>query len=74
MPEVAVGEMEMLRLWSRCKAFGKLPFAGGILEQPAWVMDALDTVNSSVESVRAKRDEDAKTDLEKQKLMGNLSA
>lgn len=74
MPEVAPAEMELLRLWTRCKAFNRLPMAGGILEQPAWLMDAMDEIETTAQKVRAKAEEDERMRVEKERLMGKLGA
>lgn len=37
----------LLQLWHWCQQ-GNLPHSGGVLDQPAWIMDALDMISSVV--------------------------
>lgn len=72
MPEVSPADMEVLRVWNRCKAFNQLPLAGGVLDQPVWLMDCLSEVDNAVQRVRAKQDEDERSASVKQNLARNL--
>jgi hypothetical protein len=46
MPDVRKDVRYILDLYSRCRANRALPYAGGILEQPAWIMDLFEVVDN----------------------------
>jgi len=46
MPDVRKDVRYILDLYSRCRANRTLPYAGGILEQPAWIMDLFEVVDN----------------------------
>lgn len=35
----------LIGLYTRCRNWQALPFAGGVLDQPAWLMEALDLIH-----------------------------
>ena len=73
MPEPTVLDLELLKLWSRCKQFNALPAAGGLLDQPATLMDLMDLVGSTVDRVHAKQQEDETNTMKKQRILEDLN-
>ena len=67
MPEVARDVHYILKLYSRCQQYHCLPYAGGILNQPAWIMDLF----SVIENRQAAHDKEA---AEKQEMENALKA
>lgn len=55
-----------MRVWN------KLPFTGGLLDQPATLMDLLDTVESEVQVWREKHAQEQEGDIMKQKMLIGL--
>lgn len=55
MPEVVSEDIAVLKLWGRCKSRGALPMPGGVFDQPEWLMDAFDAIDSALERARAAR-------------------
>ena len=44
MPEVARDVHYILKLYNRCQQYHALPYAGGVLAQPAWIMDLFSVI------------------------------
>ena len=72
MPELGNQEAAIMKLYNRCRASNALPFKGGAWEQPAWVMDLLDTVDAEVQAARSKAEEEAQMNEEKSRRLEGL--
>lgn len=46
MPDVRKDVRYVLDLYSRCRSNNSLPYAGGILNQPAWIMDLFEIIDN----------------------------
>lgn len=58
----------ILRLHGRCRASGVLPYAGGVLAQPAWILELFDVVDGEQAAARSARAEEAQTERMRQSL------
>jgi len=62
-----------LRLCVPPPKFNALPAAGGLLDQPATLMDLMDLVGSTVDRVHAKQQEDETNTMKKQRMLEDLN-
>jgi len=46
MPDVGTDVLAIMNLHARCRVNKSLPYSGGILEQPAYIMDLFDVIDS----------------------------
>jgi hypothetical protein len=67
MPHVSEAELSIINLYQRCKNFNVLPFAGGILDQPEWILSLFDTIDGVINKVKNKKIEEEQGDLIKEK-------
>jgi len=68
MPKVENDDVAVLRLWGRCKSLKTLPLAGGILDQPEYLMEAFEVIEAARQSVVVRREEAEQGALLKKKL------
>lgn len=73
MPDTNARTMAELRLYSRCKASGKLPFAGGVLEQPEWVLRLFDDIEEAQADWKREKDEADEMERWKKDALGRLT-
>lgn len=66
MPDVGKDVSSVLDLYAKCRNNGVLPYAGGLLDQPAWLMDLFGVIDDIKERHRREREreEAAKNELE----------
>ena len=60
MPDLKSDVIYIMSLYSRCRANNILPYAGGILDQPAWILDlfeVVDNVKSRFQKEKEQTDE-----------------
>lgn len=69
MPDVKKEQVAVLKLWGRCFEKKALPFSGGVLEQPAWLMEAFDVIEQARAEVRERLEQKEKDDAVKQGLL-----
>ena len=62
MPDVAPDVRCILKLYSRCQKYHCLPYSGGVLEQPAWIMDLFGLIEGLKESHKQEQDADKKAE------------
>lgn len=55
-------------MYRQAKAWDQLPLSGGLLDQPAVLMDLLDAVEIEVEKWRQKRSEEREGEAMKQQM------
>lgn len=72
MPEVGAKEVAVLRLWGRCKDTRSLPYSGGVLEQPGWLMEMFDVVEAALAQAKADREENERNDEMKKRMEAEL--
>ena len=74
MPEVGNQELEIIRLFQRCKEYKVLPYSGGVLEQPAWILSCFDTIEETQRAYERKKELDSQREAvrqeQKEKLYG----
>ncbi len=68
MPDLQGDVSAILSLHRRCRSAKALPFQGGTLEQPEWVLAAFDAIDGAIAAHRAKTSEDLEMDLKKKQL------
>jgi len=57
MPKVENDITVILRLYKLCRQNGALPYLGGVLDQPSWIMSAFDVIDSvKSDFVQAQRE------------------
>lgn len=57
MPDLKPDVSLVLTLYQRCKTHRCLPYPGGLLEQPEWIMDLFDTIEGQKElHIRAEQE------------------
>ena len=66
MPDVNNDVRYIMSLYARCQQYNCLPYAGGVLNQPAWIMDLF----AVIENRQAAHDREA---AEKQEMEAALS-
>ena len=54
MPAVTKDVNYILSLFFKCEKYRALPYPGGVLSQPAWLMNLFDTITSVREEVQAE--------------------
>ena len=57
MPDVRKDVSFILDLYARCRSNNALPYAGGILNQPAWIMDLFEVIDNVKASYRKEKGE-----------------
>lgn len=50
-----------LVIWDRCKTYHCLPYAGGLLEQPHWIMEAFDIIEAFMKQKKDEQQREAET-------------
>jgi hypothetical protein len=71
MPAIAKDVALVLRLYFRCERFRALPYAGGVLEQPGWIMDLFDVIEEQKEAQARVDAERAENERQARKLRGD---
>jgi hypothetical protein len=69
MPEVKEAAAELIGLYERCKAHNALPYPGGVLDQPEWIMQAFDTIDHAKNTVRRENEDRAMADYERSRQL-----
>lgn len=69
MPEVKEAAAELISLYERCKASGALPYSGGVLDQPEWIMQAFDAIEGAKNTVKREDEARAMADYERSRQM-----
>lgn len=59
MPEVKSRTSFIINLFNRCKQFRCLPYPGSLLEQPSWIMDLFDSIESAINGWKRNKQEEA---------------
>ena len=54
MPAVTKDVNYILSLFFKCEKYRTLPYPGGVLSQPAWIMNLFDTITSLRDDIRAE--------------------
>lgn len=68
MPDVGGAERAVIEAYQRCKRWGALPAAGGLMDQPEWIMQLLDSVDERVEYWQHKQSDDDATGAKKAEM------
>jgi len=63
----------LINLYSRCQARKSLPCGGGVLDQPAWIMDAFDVIDHTRTDFQRKESERQRDEEIKSKLSEGLN-
>jgi len=58
MPDVGNREAVIINLYQRCQEFKALPFSGGVLDQPAWLMDCFSVIEREKSLYEQKKNRD----------------
>ena len=61
MPDVGQDVLMIMSLHARCRASGSLPHAGGVLDQPAYLMGLFDVIDQTRADFRAGEAERAES-------------
>jgi len=61
MPTVGRDVMSVMNLYSRCQSSRSLPYAGGVLDQPAALMELFDVIEATREAHRRRQEEAERT-------------
>ena len=56
MPAAGKDVQFILSLFFKCEKYRALPYPGGVLSQPAWIMNLFDTISSVRDDIRAKNE------------------
>lgn len=59
MPAVAKDVQFILSLFFKCEKYRTLPYPGGVLSQPAWIMNLFDTIEGVRNELQADREQAA---------------
>lgn len=59
MPAVAKDVHYILSLFFKCEKYRTLPYPGGVLSQPAWVMNLFDTIEGVRNELQTEREQAA---------------
>jgi hypothetical protein len=57
MPEFDRETLYIIKLYSRCLRYSVLPYYGGIMDQPAWIMELFDVITGKKESYEKEQSE-----------------
>jgi hypothetical protein len=57
MPEMGKDVAAILRLYKLCRQNRALPYPGGVLDQPAWLMSAFDAIDAAKDSFLQEQQE-----------------
>jgi len=72
MPELHRDTAAILRLYNQTRAWNTLPCSGGLLDQPADVMEMLDVAESEAQRWRQKRIDDEESEMRKQESLRRM--
>ena len=72
MPDADPDVLAIMNLHARCRNSGSLPCSGGILDQPAYLMDLFDVVDAARAEFRDKAQERAESEDLKARLAQGL--
>ena len=73
MPDVGPDVLAMMNLHARCRASGSLPHGGGVLDQPAYLMDLFDVIDGTRAEWKAQSADRAETEAVRSRLSGGLN-
>ena len=73
MPEPGQEALAIMNLRARCRTNHSLPTSGGILDQPAYLMDLFDVIDASEADYRRGEIGRAEDEALRAKLAGELS-
>lgn len=73
MPNVGPDVLAIMSLHARCKNSQALPFSGGVLDQPAYLMNLFDVIDQAHAEHQYKLQTREQDDLLKEKLAGKIA-
>ena len=71
MPEIGKDVALVLRLYFRCVNLKSLPYDGGVMDQPAWIMDLFDVIDEQKDQQASRERELAERDAKVRELRAN---
>ena len=60
MPDIGNRELAIIRLYQKCEKYHVLPYSGGMLEQPKWIMSCFDYIEDTLGEIRKEKELDDK--------------
>jgi hypothetical protein len=69
MPEVKQDVLQIMSLRARCKENKSLPLAGGLLDQPAWLMDLFAVIDGRAAIYKQRKAEEERREATRRELM-----
>lgn len=60
MPEVNGFTSMVINLHNRCQTYKTLPFPGGLMDQPSWIMRLFDAIDGATVKWRRDKDDEAR--------------
>lgn len=60
-------------MYQRCKDFNQLPYDGGLMAQPEWLLDLFDIIEEERGAIEREMKERAEMEYKRQQMLGQMS-
>jgi len=74
MPWVDKNTRAVILLWKRCRDRGALPEPGGLLDQPEYLMEMFDVIDSEIAKFRQRQEDEQLSQKRHQEMLRDLHA